>query len=235
MVISGFKFFGTSLQEVSEKTRNIFIGISLGNKFIPDDIARQLLLFSLNNTKTSVLVLIADEIDAVNWRIFRKYTDVGARRSVLRVGQALKRQFSLVADRLPLDVTNGKAVRIVTWTSILDSRYTQIRQKIELMFENDVRFREQILKFVRMYAQRRQKNLNTLQEVAAASYIISEIPTILVGVNYDGSDYTTILYPTFIESGMSDFIIDIQNGKFGPYLLEFRDQFATMVEAYVAL
>jgi predicted acetyltransferase len=60
------KLFGINEEELNSKLFNIFIGISLGNKFLNKEIAEKYLRFCLEKTKEKVLVLIADEIDCVN-------------------------------------------------------------------------------------------------------------------------------------------------------------------------
>ena len=42
-------------------------------------------------------------------------------------------------------------------------------------------------------------------------YVLFELPTLLNGIEFNGIEYKLLLYPSFVESGMSKFVADIEN------------------------
>ena len=89
--------------------------------------------------------------------------------------------------------------------------------------------------FVNEYANRRNKNLTEEQLTCLAGYILSELPTLLDGIEFDRVRYRLVFYPTFIHSGMSDLATHIQNAKIFPNLrekLNLKDK-TVMVEAFI--
>jgi hypothetical protein len=66
-----------------------------------------------------------------------------------------------------------------------------------------------------------------------ADYIISELPTLLGGIFWNNKLYNLILYPTYVDSGMSQFVIDIRNGKYFDASKLLLRQICVLVEDYL--
>ncbi len=73
-------------QEIQSKKFNIFVGISLGNKYFTKDNIKKYVLWALENTKDDVLVLIADKNHAINYEVFNDYTFERGLQVALRKG-----------------------------------------------------------------------------------------------------------------------------------------------------
>ena len=76
------KYFNVTQEEIEKKLFNIFIGISLGNKLLTKDLAKKYIKWAYENTRDHVLVLIADDIDTINWEVFRDFTKEEAEQKV---------------------------------------------------------------------------------------------------------------------------------------------------------
>lgn len=61
------KYINTVKGEVSLRKFNIFIGISLGNKFFSRKNLSEYISWALENTREEVVVLIADDLHAINY------------------------------------------------------------------------------------------------------------------------------------------------------------------------
>ena len=66
------KIFNTTKKEIESKKFNIFIGISLGNKWFTKENLQEYLNWALENTKEKVLILIADKIHIINYNVRNK-------------------------------------------------------------------------------------------------------------------------------------------------------------------
>ena len=230
------KLFGLTEKELKEKTFNIFVGISLGNKHISVSVAREYLKFAIKHSKREVLVLIADKIDSVNWEVFRGFSAEDADKKVINKGNGLAEMFKNVLNKEAVksgeDILNR--VRIVKWEDIKDDVFINNREAVSEEYKNNENFRRRILYFVEEYAKIRNRTLNSREKDKLAGYIISELPTLINGVKYGGISYELIFYPSYVSSGMSEFVLDIQRGEY-PELSEkmIMNGMGKMVECYI--
>jgi len=84
--------------------------------------------------------------------------------------------------------------------------------ELKKKYESNNLFKEKIISFVRLYAEKRNKNLSSEQLNYLSQYILAEIPTLLKGIEFENKKYKLLLYPTFAHSGMSDFIKKLEEG-----------------------
>ena len=82
-------FLNTDLKEIMSKKFNIFIGISLGNKYYSKGNIKDYILWALKNTNKGVLVVVADEIHAINYRVLNNYSLERARKVALKKGDEI--------------------------------------------------------------------------------------------------------------------------------------------------
>src|SRR3989344_9518209 len=87
------KYFHVTQEEIDRKLFNIFIGISLGNKLLTPELAKKYVKWAHNNTKDNAVVLIADDIDVINWMIFRGLDREEAKNKVHQKGYGMKGLF----------------------------------------------------------------------------------------------------------------------------------------------
>jgi len=215
------KLFGINEEELNSKLFNIFIGISLGNKFLNKELAEEYLRFALEKTKEKVVVLIADEIDAINWEIFRDFSKEDALEKVKNKGEGLAEMFQNIISKLESETNENlhEKVRVIKWIDIKTKNFLTAEKFIVEEYENNFEFKERILYFVDEYAKIRKKSVSDEERDKLASYIIAELPTLIQGIEYDKDLYQIVFYPTYVSSGMSEFVLDIQNGVY-PNLLE---------------
>ncbi len=106
-------FLNCNEQDIKSKKFNIFIGISLGNKYFSTENTRKYILWALENTKDTILVLIADKIHALNYEIFNDYTRERALQVALRKGEEIERLIQKLVHSLPKD--KQPLIKICRW------------------------------------------------------------------------------------------------------------------------
>lgn len=216
-ISSKIKFFGTTKQDIELKKFNIFVGISLGNKLLTKELAKAYIEWALERTKESVTIFIADEIDAVNWMVFNDFDAVSAIEKVSNKAQGLEDMFSRaikIIAREKADDSIENRVQIMRWKDIKGERFNAQLSVLEGYFHTNGQFRERVLSFVKKYCQLRKKIVGDAEQVKLAGYILAELPPLLEGIEFNGVQYRMILYPTYVDSGMSTFVLDIQNGLY---------------------
>jgi tRNA-dependent cyclodipeptide synthase len=210
--------FGVTFGEIDAKKFNIFIGISIGNKFLNTALAKKYLAFALDHTAKNVLVLIGDSIDAINWVVYNDFDEVTAARKAKGKGQQFDEMFKRATSQLAHErhINLDQLVSIVRWNDIVNPAYLLTYNILKHKFEEEIEFRLKVFFFVDAYAARRGRRLSDSERIKLSDYVISELPTLLYGVEHADDHYDLILYPTFKESGMSQFVLDIHAGKYGP-------------------
>lgn len=216
---------------------SIFIGISLGNKYITKQHAKAYVEWALQHTKDNIVVLIADEIDVINWKIFHKLDEQAAIAKVQNKAQSLHSMFARtvgILARESKDLSIEERVKIVRWKDIKTARFNRMLATLQQEYYTNKDFQDTILSFVDKYCLFRKKHVNAAEKRLLANYILAELPTLLEGITVDGYAYNMILYPTYIDSSMSSFVSAIQNGMY-PHL-SAKLQLATkcaLVETYI--
>ena len=228
------KLFGINEEELNSKLFNIFIGISLGNKFLNKDLAEEYLRFALDKTKEKIVVLIADEIDAINWEIFRDFSREEAVEKVKNKSEGLAEMFQNIINNLERETGKSLRVSVIQWRDIKTKNFLSAEKLIAEEYENNFEFKKRVLYFVDEYAKIRKKSLSDEEKDKLATYIIAELPTLIQGIEYDKDLYQIVLYPTYVSSGMSEFVLDIQNGVY-PNLVEKLqiNKPGKMIESYL--
>lgn len=227
-----WRVFGAVPQDIISRSFNIFIGVSVGNKHISTDLAREYLCWALQNTREDVLILIADKIDAINWEIYRGYDHDAAERKAVNKGRQIKEMFCRAARQIKHQRPDiWRNVCIATWPDVnRERRYRYLRERCQRLFDEDPLFKTRVINFVEAYAAVRRATVSAHEKIRLSEYILDELPTLIEGVTYRGRWYDLILYPTLGSSGMSSFVLDIQRGAFTGIQVDQLVRRAAMIE-----
>ena len=68
---------------------NIFLGISLGNKYFTEERVKRYLLWSLSQTKEAVAILIPDKIHPINYEVKSGWSRPRSVRVAEKIGQEI--------------------------------------------------------------------------------------------------------------------------------------------------
>ena len=231
------KYFNVTQGEIDSKMFNVFVGISLGNKLLTPELCKHYVKWAYENTKDDCVILIADKIDAINWQVFRKLSEEESLEKVRDKGYGVLGMFEKAKRILAKETGDAgyiSKIHIIFWEDIVNEGYLGLREIITREYESNTEFKEKILYFVEKYCEFREtKNLSPEDKGLLSNYIIDELPTLLGGIYWDKKLYNLILYPTYVDSGMSQFILDIRGGKyFNADKLKLR-QICVLVEDYL--
>ncbi len=231
------KYFNVTQEEIDLRMFNIFVGISLGNKLLTPELCKHYVEWAHRNTKDNCVILIADKIDAVNWQIFRGLSREESLEKVKDKGYGILGMFEKAKRTLAKekeDASYISRVHIIFWEDIVNEGYTELRKILNDEYENNLEFKERVLYFVNKYCELRDVSILSAEDKdKLAGYIIDELPTLIGGIYWDEKLYNMILYPTYVDSGMSEFVLDIRGGKyFHADKLKLR-QICVLVEDYL--
>jgi len=228
--------FHVTQEEIDKKLFNIFVGISLGNKLLTPELAQKYVKWAHSHTKDNAVILIADDIDTINWRVFIGLSQAEAEEKVHQKGYGIKGLFDKAIRNLARqknDPTYIARVHIIFWSDIKNTGYEHLKETLAKEYKTNKEFREHVLYFVNKYIELRDVEVSAENKDALADYIISELPTLLGGLCWNDTLYNLVLYPTYVDTGMSQFVLDIRGGKyFNASKLHLR-QLCVLVEDYL--
>jgi len=230
------KYFHVTQEEIDKKLFNIFIGISLGNKLLTSGLAKKYVQWAHKNTKDNAVVLIADDIDVINWIIFRGLSRKEAEEKVRQKGYGMKGLFDKAIRELAReenDPTYIAKIHIIFWGDIRNKGYDHLKEILADEYKTNQEFRDKVLYFVNKYVELRDAKIPDEGKDKLADYIISELPTLLGGIYWNDTLYNLILYPTYVDSGMSQFVLDIRGGKYFNASKLMLRQLCVLVEDYL--
>jgi tRNA-dependent cyclodipeptide synthase len=236
----GMKYFNVTQEEIEKRLFNIFVGISLGNKLLTPQLAKKYVGWAHRYTKDNVLILIADKIDVVNWMVFNKLSREEAEKKVRNKAWGIKGLFDKAIRTLAReenDPTYITKVYIVFWEDVTNNEgYRHLKEILTQEYKENKDFRNQVLYFVNKYIERRglePSEISDDDKDKLADYILSELPTLIGGIFWNNTLYNLCLYPTYVESGMSQFVLDIRGGKYFDASKLLLRQICVLVEDYL--
>lgn len=228
---------GIKKEDICKKIHNIWIGISLGNAYFTKEHIKEYILWALDNTADSVLIVIADRIHAINIEVLDGYKKKHAFDVALRKGDEKEQEVRDIIKELP--ASSQKMIHIAKFREMTNTKYHDYR--LEVLFDaykNDHHFHEYIVNIVYENSKVAYKS-RTIEEIDnLATYVLRELPVFLNGAKigglpeYGGKTYSLIPYPGL---GLIDeLLIGLQEKTLFPDLAEklyITDPIA-IVEAY---
>jgi len=210
------KTLNTTKEEIESKKFNIFIGISLGNKWFTKENLREYLNWALEHTKDKVLFWVGDKIQAINYNVrnknHSKYNNNNNR--ALKNGLKIKEMLKELIFELPKEKQNK--IKILRWEEYekfdaFDKKYTPI---IYNEFETNPKFLFEILQLIKQL--RTDRKFSDEEYLELSKYLLEEFVGSYSGINYELNYYGMYLYPK--ESLLHHFIEKLQQGKMFPEL-----------------
>lgn len=208
------QYLNTTSEAVQLKKFNIWIGISLGNKYFSRENIEKYLKWSLENTKEKVAILIPDKIHAINYEIKSKYSKDRALRVALRKGENVKILVNEIISKL-----NTKAsVEILKWADIEDKLYLKRKDILYSEFENNPKFHNKIMEIIKESVGPEIIKLQESDYEKLASYPLDELPVLICGFKVNSTLFNLLPYPNV--SLIDNLIIDLLESRNFPKLSE---------------
>ena len=221
-------YLNTTESDLQSRKFNIFIGISLGNKYFSKENIKDYLLWALENTKEKVAILIPDKIHSVNYEVRSKYSKERAENLAFREGEKIKEVVENILSEI--EPEKSALVNILKWESIETNEHKSMVEILHKEFENNKDFRNSILGIVKENMQ--SDKLTDSDYEKLATYPLEELPMLVSGIEYDGLTYDLLPYPGI--SKIDHLAIDLQEGKNFPEItkkLNIKTKLK-LVEAY---
>jgi len=195
----------TRLPDVGEK--NLWLGVSISIKPYSDTIARQCVDIVANNSAERGLILVADEIAAINYRVLSGYSEQGAKNKAYEVGQTYVERYSDI-----IAASNVQNIDIVRWCDVWSPRHSEMYDVLRAHYERDPEFRDEVQAPLLAYLQIKGRTVTDERIDRMSEYILRELPSLLDGVEYNGCSYKYMIYPTYRTTGLRALVNDVQTG-----------------------
>lgn len=222
----------TTTQNLTKKEFNYWIGISLGNKYFNKENIQKYIEWALDNTKDSVLIVIADWIYSINIQVFDERNQQSAVRKALRIGDKKLLEINEILNKLPPQQL--RKIHIIRWNDIEKNHIHQNRVKILFEeFNKKGNFYNHIIDIIKDNFKFRIEKLKQIDLEKLSEYVLHEIPLFLDGIDAFNTNYNAILYP---KIGLIDTLEkDLQDGTSFPDLTKQLaiQKPAAIIEAHV--
>lgn len=202
---------GTTLQDIASQTFNPFLGISINNRYFSKDAITDYIKWMLSIAKTSVLVLIADDIQAINYQVLSSLDSKEALERARRKGAQIENCVRAIISNLSSE--DQERVKIAHWKDVGGIAQKARLETLQIFYSSNARFQEYILGYVKRNLGSRTQQLSKDQLDVLATYLLSEIALILSGIVHNGVIYDLNPYP---GPGTSELFTEMQNGLLFP-------------------
>jgi len=223
------KYIATNKKEVESKVFNIYIGISIRNKYFTSENIKKYIDWALSNTKDKVAILIADEIQKFNDKVFFNLSEAASKKTAIKQGRKIKKICVKIINKYPKDIQNK--IYILTWKDVINSfNYMKNTEIIYNEFKNNIIFKNYLFNYMKSNMDIVNKlNENDLEYVT--SYLIEELTVFLNGFKYKGTHFNLLPYPGL---GLFDITYKLKNKQIFPKLVDklYLDTKTAYLEAY---
>lgn len=197
--------------------QNVFVGISLANKtFTGAEVTAALDAAIKNFQARKIVFLVADDIELINRRVFEPASN---RRQRSEIAVRSKEIETTIWEAVPCELVRSGKVVVKRWKSILNPSYFQTFFALNDLFIQDPLFRSDVFNLARLYADRRGRKVDQAQCHYLCQYVLAELPTFIEGVQIEGKNYLSMVYPAIGEETVDTIVDGIFEGK---YSTEFR-------------
>ncbi len=208
---------GGNKQSLYNREYTIGIGISLGNKWFRPENVFSLVQWALNYTKDFVVIYVADSIHSINIETRNKKTPETAVRRAVQQGTELLKQIETLT-RSQLTSEEFHKLVFAHWQDLEDENY---RKKVECVYEEysqNQEFKQTIDSIVIEKLQREKRSCFPARITKLATYVLEELPELVVRVPISGYSVDASIYP--FDSEIFQIAEQIQLGGIFPKIKE---------------
>lgn len=184
---------GATEKEVKSGKFNIYVGISLGNKWFTKENIKQHVLWALKYTKEKVGLLVADTLHAINYEVRNKDKPEKALVRAIKKGDEMVVILKEIIGEFPKEERDK--IEIIRWDDVKADEFS--KKAIPVLYEEfriNKNFKNQILEIVRGFSESSDR-LSDEQIGKLARYILDELPELLHGFTHKNVYYNCYTYP----------------------------------------
>ncbi len=186
-------------EEIKNRQHNIWIGISLGNKYFTKGNIEGYISWAIDNTKESVLIVIADALHAINLEVLDHRSPERAFKKAVKIGDEKNKEIIEILNTF----TNKQKekVKVVRLKDILNNEvYNRNLELVKNEYKNNPEFHKVILEITKSGREDRADRISKMTESELdrlADYVLYELPLFISGVQgyEDNVVYNVIPYP----------------------------------------
>ncbi len=193
-------------ERIISKDKNLWLGVSISMKDYDNVLAQEYLKFISQYSKVMGVVVVGDEISAINIKELEHKSYGKALKLARRRGDIWVDKYRENIEKLELE----DKVKILRWADIWDDEAIRDYEYLRELYNRDDDFREKINLPLEVYLESRGRNANNQRLKVLSEYILKELPFLLKGVIYNGIYSDCLLYPTYnMRTSLSWFVRDI--------------------------
>lgn len=200
-------------EEIANKNHNIWLGISLGNKYFTKENIDKYIKWAVDNTKKEVLIVVADMLHAINLEVLDGRTPEKALRKAIKIGDKKMKEINEIISSLP--ESDQQKIIVARWKDILTNDiYKHNFSCICNEFKTSKAFHDLIVDIVKIGREDRKEKISKMTDDEMnrfCEYVLNELPHFINGVQVDNSDqiFTVIPYPGL--SKLNDLSVGLNN------------------------
>ena len=172
-------YLNTNPADVASKKFNVFIGVSLGNKYFTKEHLKSYMAWAAENTKDRFAVLIPDKIHAINYEVKNGYSPKRALTVARRKGDEVENMALEISGELKIP---NQKMRILRWEEIEDEIHKQMLAIFRKAFHENQEFRAAIIAITKETPHLKDLDLNDTQHEKLSKYVIDELPLLISGM-----------------------------------------------------
>ncbi len=205
------EIIGATEKEVKERKFNIFIAISLGNKWFNKENLKEYITWALKYSKSEkLLIIIADKLHVINQEVRDGYSPKRSMNRARKAGDKIETIVKEIISTLPKNKQLG--IEILRWDDVINSpNYESIINLFYEEFNKNFEFKNFILKIVKKNIEKSDKIYNEKEIEKLAQYVLNELPIFLRGMEWKGIIYNLHPYPKFTI--INELVKGMQNKK----------------------
>lgn len=222
---------GATKKEIENKKFDIFIPISLGNKWFKKENIQEYIKWSLKFTKNDILIIIADKLHQINIEVKDHYNPEKAKRKVEKITLKIENEIKEIIKSY--DKKEQERIALLRFGDIdQKNKYLSMKKEIYLEFNRNRKFRQAILNVTNDNIRKiKNRNFNESEVLKLSEYVLNELPFFLYGVEYNKKLYNLHPYPIFTKIG--DLVAKIQNGQFSDFYTRIGEPKGSIVKLEV--
>lgn len=193
--ITATRSIGIPLGDIENRRYNLWLGISIDNKFFTPINIHALIQFALRFTKEKILLLVPGRMHATNYYYFEKQRRAEALKRGFADEDRVRENLQQIIATLP--TTLQRAITIANYDDISTPRFIKQRETLFREFGRQEKLYTDVLAVTRemVLARKRTPTAHFLESLAL--YVIQELPLFLDGIQTlnHSTVYNAILYP----------------------------------------
>lgn len=208
MAVEVTRVLDGSLENIESRKYNIFVPISLGNPYFNRENLRELVKWAIQFTKEKVIILVADDIQAINYEILAGLEKADAQKSAKKLGDNFVKMSQRVINSLSAD--EQEKITIARWTDIEHGKFVNLQHILKDEYLYNEEFQNEIHRVVRAtLGEKIPHRDEALQRLG--DYVIEEMPLMFKGITVNKMHYDAFPYPGLNELDM--LVSDIQSRR----------------------